>query len=81
MQLTDVTAIIREYGEAIRGDWGSIDGRSVRSQLDELAHAVENPEVYEKDNLRDKIGICLEGKGHWEWYCEEHGCEGYGANS
>lgn len=74
------TNILREYGEAIRGDWSEIDGRTVRDQLDYLAELIEtnhNAELTEQEAIecRDSLGICLEGNGHWLEYCEEYGCK------
>lgn len=65
--------ILREYGEAFRGDWSpeTIDGRSVRSELSDIATWIEGD--YPGDEAaRERLGICPAGKGHWDWlYCDE----------
>lgn len=43
MSIEEVAIALREYGAAIRGDWGSIDGRSEQGTIDEFAHAFLNP--------------------------------------
>ena len=71
------TDILREYGEAIRGRWTGLDGRCVRGDLNELAEIIEDtdngdlsayggPEV-----IRQDLGICQYGHGHWSDECDE----------
>ena len=72
MKLEEVSSILCEYGEAIRGDWGSTGGSSERSTIQTFADAVLSPEKYEKETLRDQAGICPNGKGHWTEYCEDY---------
>lgn len=63
---------LREYGSAIRGDWGSIDGRSVRGDLDRLADALEGRGAaaeYDLTYWREDLGICPQGGGHWVDHC------------
>lgn len=71
MILREVTGVLEEFGQAIRGDWGSIDGRSIRSSLSAFTPAIHEPERYTAEYLRDILGICPNGHGHWEYYCEE----------
>lgn len=71
----DLARIIKEYGQAMRGDWGIIDGRSVRDQLDDFAEQILNPSTTPA-LLRSSMGICPKGEGHWNWpYCADYGCE------
>lgn len=64
--------VLREYGQAFRGDWSpeTIDGRSVRSEMEEIARWIEIG--YPGDvAARQRLGICPGGLGHWEWpYCD-----------
>ena len=68
--------VLREYGQAIRGDWAELDGRSVRSTLDDIAHWIEEPDDYPGDETARRIlGICVTGGGHWcgsyHGYCND----------
>ena len=66
--------ILREYGQAFRGDWspGAIDGRSVRDEMGDIADWVA-ADAYPGDAAaRERLGICPGGEGHWSWiYCDE----------
>ena len=69
------TDILREYGQAIRGLWSDLDGRCVRDNLDEIAKVIEDTndaELSQEDAvcLREDIGICPAGKGHWTEFCD-----------
>jgi hypothetical protein len=46
----EIAQLLREFGSAIRGDWGSIDGRSIRHNMDRLADLIE---VSDSDELRE----------------------------
>jgi len=72
--IEEVSAVLCEYGAAIRGDWGSIDGRSEQSSIGTFADAMLFPERYEKATLRDQAGICPTGGGHWTEYCDVDRC-------
>lgn len=73
---TDIrpTDILNEWGEAIRGDWGSIDGRSCRAQLENLSdwineHGNEPLTEEESIHLRGRVNICTRGGCHWgDWH-------------
>lgn len=71
-----LSSIIREYGSAIRGDWGSIDGRGVRYDMDEFADCIDKGELLldEKEaiRLRIRLDLCPEGGGHWSDYCIDY---------
>lgn len=77
--MADNTAVaakaLREYADAIRGDWGSIDGRSEKNSLNRLADVIEDRDTEVSiDTLRDVLGVCPHGQGHWTMYCDED-CE------
>lgn len=75
MTIEEVAGVMREYGEAIRGDWGSIDGRSERSTIHEFADAFLDPIGRTVAELRSMADICPIGSGHWTEYCDDD-CEG-----
>lgn len=64
---------LTEYGEAIRGDWSELDGRSVRGQLDYLSALLvgETGADTTIEQVRSRLGICPQGGGHWTQYCGE----------
>lgn len=75
-----VSDIISEYGQAVRGDWGSIDGRSVRDDMDTMSLIVRKygdmelpPKAYAY--LAYQFGLCVNGGGHWLSFCENYGEE------
>jgi hypothetical protein len=68
---TDATTVLREYGQAIRGDWSDVDGRGVRADLDTLADWIDSPDTAPSlTQMRDRVGVCPAGNGHWsgDWY-------------
>lgn len=71
----DVADVIEEYGQAIRGDWSELDGRTVRNHLEFLAMRVRDPRGTVAD-MRQVVGICHRGNGHWTEFChyEYSGC-------
>lgn len=67
-----IAQVLMEYGEAIRGDWGSIDGRSERSSIQCMAGWVRDPDTFtDLRTGRDQVNICLDGEGHWQSYCRD----------
>ena len=78
--MINLSDIIREYGEAFRGDWSSysIDGRSVLMEMNNIADLIDNNTLtFTEDRanaLRDDLGICPRGHGHWSHYCDDY-CE------
>ena len=74
MTHNEVSSVLCEYGAAIRGDWGSIDGRSEQSSIETFADAILKPEKYEAATLRDQADLCPGGFGHWTEYCDDD-CE------
>jgi len=64
----DVAQILYEFGSAIRGDWGSIDGRSVRNGMDRVSDSILDGTAT-ISSMRDDLDLCPHGKGHWTEYC------------
>ena len=65
--------VLREYGSAIRGDWGDIDGRCVQGALDSIAAGVEGRGAeadYSIEFWREDLGLCPSGEGHWTRHCQ-----------
>lgn len=66
--------LLNEYGSALRGSWGDIDGRSERAALDALAEAMRAFGVTELPKaivraLRLTLDVCQNGSGHWSKFC------------
>jgi hypothetical protein len=64
------TDVLREYASALRGDWGSIDGRSEKIALNRLADAVEyygtaTLKQIDLVGLRLAAGVTPSGSGEW----------------
>ena len=55
--------VLDAWAEAIRGDWGSIDGRTCRFELNEVSRFLRG----QKDTLTfDDVGVCrCDGTTHW----------------
>lgn len=66
--------VLRELGGAIRGDWGSIDGRSIRDAIDDIAAAIESDAPPPDEALRRSADLCPAGGGHWTQYCAPGYC-------
>ena len=67
------TDVLREYASALRGDWGSIDGRSEKIALNRLADAVEyygtaTLKQIDLVGLRLAAGVTPSGSGEWYDY-------------
>ena len=56
-------SVLDAWGQAIRGDWGSIDGRSCRDEL----YAISSYLRGDGDSLQPKdVGVCMIDDGpHW----------------
>lgn len=67
-EIRDVAQILTEFGSAIRGDWGSIDGRSVRDGMDRVAASLRSGEATIA-SMRGDLDLCPSGEGHWTEYC------------
>ena len=72
-----ISTVLDEWAQAIRGDWGSIDGRTCRSELQNLSSYLFVDEPLEVEYVRYTAGICVEGKGHWLEWCIDNGCIDY----
>lgn len=69
-------SLLREYASALRGSWGGIDGRSEKIALNSLADSIDaagNTPLPARDveNLRNDLGVCPTGQGHWTEFCDE----------
>lgn len=67
------TEVLREYADALRRDWGSIDGRSEKIALRQLADAVDHygtATLKQVDlvGLRLAAGVTPSGSGEWNDY-------------
>lgn len=62
--------LLSEYGEAIRGDWSDLDGRDVRSALDDISELIDSDEKFEIEVLREELNLCPKGNGHWTDFCD-----------
>ena len=64
------TEVLREYADALRRDWGGIDGRSEKIALRQLADAVDHygtATLKQVDlvDLRIVVGVTPSGSGEW----------------
>lgn len=71
--------VLQEWANALRGDWGSIDGRSSRYQIEEIIAVIQcvtPDDTFQKRLLvaRSAANVCLSGGGHWQQYCDD-GCD------
>ena len=66
--------VLAEFGQAIRGDWGSIDGRGIQYSLEGLIEEMQSDTPIDIPRMRDNMYICVAGGGHWQTYCDEE-CE------
>lgn len=63
-----VREVLYAWGEAIRGDWGGIDGRTCRSELQGLADLLVSPTPVTVEQAAAVAGVCP--AGHWHEWCE-----------
>ena len=61
--------VLREYANALRGDWGSIDGRSEKISINAIADAIVADEPPTIEALRAEADLCPQGGGHWTEHC------------
>lgn len=72
---TTTADLLDEYGSALRGSWGGIDGRSEKRALLNLSAAIREygntelpaPKV---KRLRWDLDVCPLGQGHWTEFCD-----------
>ena len=81
MSVTETIAqVLEEYGAALRGDWSDFDGRSARAVLDDLAAELRGTRApHTLEQHRFELGLCRDGDGHWDQYCEDYDCPTYKA--
>lgn len=58
--------LLKELGQAWRGDWSDFDGRTLRAQLNNWLDLPEEVTPDEAHRYRESEGLCLEGGGHWD---------------
>lgn len=69
------TDVLREYAKAIRRNWGCIDGRGVKNELEMIADAIDDGNDTDMRSLRLSVDICPKGGGFWiDDCCERAGC-------
>ena len=58
----DVERVINLFGNAIRMDWSSIDGRSIRDSLEYLSGQIDTgvPDSFEE--MLDRVGVTVDGE-------------------
>ena len=65
-------AVLDDWAAAIRGDWGSIDGRTCRDELNEISAFLRG----RQDTLTPKdVGVCTKGKYGPHWDDHLNGCD------
>lgn len=71
---------MKEYAEAIRGDWSDFDGRSERGVIWSWVEYLDKPDEKPIEAWRAELGLCPDGNGHWggKWgHCSESECPTY----
>lgn len=73
--MATAASLLNEYGAALRGSWGTIDGRSEQIALAHLADAIVehgNDELPEAKTvaLRNTLDVCPSGGCHWTEFCD-----------
>lgn len=61
--------LAQELGSAYRGDWSGFDGRTLRSQLDDLSSVGAGS--WDAERFRASNSLCPHGDGHWTEYCDD----------
>lgn len=61
---------LRAYGQAVRGDWSTFDGRSFLATTEDMIQVLEGKLTLQRF-LEDQ-GVCVEGesRGHWTDHCD-----------
>lgn len=65
LRVEKAAAILDHWASALRGDWGSIDGRTCRDELNRVSEFLRG----ERETLTlDDVGVCIEGEygAHWQ---------------
>lgn len=70
--------VMGRFGQAIRGDWGTIDGRTISrsfERLGEYATFGDDADTYESGLRNEQIpseDLCWQtGRGHWMDHCDD----------
>lgn len=58
----DVERAIDLFGHAIRMDWSSIDGRSIRDSLEYLSGQIDTGAPDSFEEMLDRVGITADGE-------------------
>lgn len=70
MSTQEIAEVITEYGNAFRHDWGDVDGRWVRDNMDDIARWVRAPNTFMGlAEARRSLDLCPKGEGHWTEHC------------
>ena len=81
VEMTTATDIIQQYGRVLARDAKQGDYFGIEEDMDSLAKLVDkhsnDPISNDDDKMaRDDLGLCLDGRDHWWWNCDEHSCPG-----
>lgn len=67
-----VQMMLYELGSAYRGSWHDFDGRTLRSQLDDIAVYLNVDCDISIHDFRGSCDLCPAGNGHWTEFCDEY---------
>jgi hypothetical protein len=71
-RLRTALGLAQQVGDAYRGDWSGFDGRTLRSQMDELSAVASGRE--DATRYRAMNHLCPHGRGHFIDYCGDYDC-------
>lgn len=79
--MTTAMDIIRQYGRVVAHDAKQGDYFDIEDDMGDLALLVQdhgNAPITngEDETTRDNLGLCLAGRDHWWWNCDEYKCPG-----
>lgn len=67
---TDLPPLLRQYGQAVRGAFYDLDGRTVATDMNLLASwAADATTCPGPRQARADLDLCLEGGEHWRASC------------
>jgi hypothetical protein len=70
MSAQEIAQVVTEYGSAFRLDWGNVDGRWVRDNMNDIAMWVRSPGTFlSLEEARRSLDLCPAGEGHWTEHC------------
>lgn len=77
--VTPVLDHLTALGGCYRGSWSNFDGRTLRTQLDDVRTLLER--ALAGENVADAVqrdremhGMCPFGGSHWGEFCHDYGC-------